>query len=495
MEKQVNLTNALRYQKPISHHLLGVMKHRTIRLFTIGSDLLLMNLAFAFAYVARYEWQWLYPVLFDEPYSNYLGQQAVLTLLLILTYSQNKVWRRRRGETWIDEMARIVWATAAGIALMMAVTFFFQPSPFSRLLLFWALVFIVAFVGIGRFLRRFVLSIFYERGVLVDRVLVVGAAEAGRGVIRTLLARPDMGYKVVGYLDDGNRENSMGLGRIPHLGNCEELTAVLQQQPNLHTVFIALPGDMHRQILNMLQTCQQFGVRAEVVPDLLQLSLNRVEFNNMAGIPMLSVRDVRISQTGLLLKRTLDLAIIILLSIPTMLVMGLIAALIRLDSPGPIFYSAKRIGKDGIPFQMIKFRSMVVNAERQKAALLDRNEAQGPVFKMKNDPRMTRVGRLLRRLSLDELPQIINVIKGEMSLVGPRPPLPEEVAMYQQWHKQRLAVVGGLTGLWQVSGRSDLTFDESCLLDIYYIENWSLALDIRIMVQTIPHMLFGRGAY
>lgn len=471
------------------------MKNQTIRTITIVSDLILINLAFAFAYVVRYRWQWFYPILFDEPYSDYLGQQAILTLLLMLTFSQNKVWQRRRGETWIDEMARIVWATAAGIALMMAVTFFFQPSPFSRLLLFWALLFIVSFVGLGRWLRRFILSVLYRRGVRVDRVLVVGSGEAGRGVIRTLLARPDIGYKVVGYLDDGTNENNIGLGRIPHLGAWDNLEATLQGQDNLHTVFIALPGEMHQQILMMLRTCLHHGVRAQVVPDLLQLSLNRVEFNNMAGIPMLSVRDVRISRTGLLLKRALDLAVVGLLALPTLVAMGMIALLIRLDSPGPVFYAAERVGKGGKPFQMIKFRSMVVGAERQKAALLAFNEANGPVFKMKDDPRMTRVGRVLRRLSLDELPQILNVARGEMSLVGPRPPLREEVAQYKLWHRQRLAVVGGLTGLWQISGRSDLTFDESCLLDIYYIENWSLALDIRILIQTIPHVLFGRGAY
>ena len=215
----------------------------------------------------------------------------------------------------------------------------------------------------------------------------------------------------------------------------------------------------------------------------------------MAGIPMLSVRDVHISLTGLLLKRVLDLVVVALLALPTLLTMAIIALVIRLDSPGPIFYAAERVGKDGKTFNMIKFRSMVVGAERQKAALLAFNEASGPVFKIKDDPRMTRVGRVLRRLSLDELPQIVNVARGEMSLVGPRPPLREEVAQYKPWHRQRLAVVGGLTGLWQISGRSDLTFDESCLLDIYYIENWSLALDARILVQTIPHVLFGRGAY
>ena len=152
-------------------------------------------------------------------------------------------------------------------------------------------------------------------------------------------------------------------------------------------------------------------------------------------------------------------------------------------------------GKNGRPFKMYKFRSMVVNADQHKESLKQYNQADGPIFKMKDDPRMTRVGRFIRRSSLDELPQIYNVLLGQMSLVGPRPPLAEEVAAYKPWHNQRLSVIGGITGLWQVSGRSDLTFDELCLLDIYYIENWSLALDIRILLQTIPHSLFGRGAY
>jgi lipopolysaccharide/colanic/teichoic acid biosynthesis glycosyltransferase len=138
---------------------------------------------------------------------------------------------------------------------------------------------------------------------------------------------------------------------------------------------------------------------------------------------------------------------------------------------------------------------MVVGAEEQKQSLQHLNEADGPIFKIKDDPRLTRIGRLIRRLSLDELPQIYNVFVGNMSLVGPRPPLPEEVDQYKPWHRQRLSVIGGITGLWQVSGRSDLTFDELCLLDIYYIENWSLTLDIRILLQTIPHSLFARGAY
>jgi len=471
------------------------MRNKRIRFITILSDLVLINLAFGLAYVARYQWQWLVPIQFYEPYLSYFGQQIVLNVLLVLTLSQSRVWKRRRGEFWVDEMSRITYATAAGITLMMAVTFFFQPAPFSRLLLFWALVFIVLFIGLARLFRRWLLASLYRRGVGVDRVLVVGFGETGRGLIRTLLARPDLGFQAIGYLDDGTHENNVGSIRIPHLGNYTDLENLLEQRPRLHTIFIALPGEMHREATQLLHVCQRYGVRAQAVPDLLQLSLNRVEFNNMAGIPMLGVREVGINPLQQIMKRALDLTTIIIGSVPALLTMALIALAIKIDSPGPILYSGMRVGRNGKLFKMYKFRSMVQGAEEQKGALQALNEADGPVFKIKRDPRRTRVGRFLRRTSFDELPQIFNVILGQMSLVGPRPPLLEEVAEYKPWHRQRLSVIGGMTGLWQVSGRSDLTFDELCMLDIYYIENWSLALDIRILLQTIPHSLFGRGAY
>jgi exopolysaccharide biosynthesis polyprenyl glycosylphosphotransferase len=471
------------------------MRNKSIRAITIVVDLILMNLAFALAYVVRYVYEWPLPVQFHEPYSSYAGQQVVLNILMVLTLSQGRVWNRRRGEFWVDELSRITYATAAGITLMMAVTFFLQPTPFSRLLLFLALVFIVLFISLARLLRRWILSFLYQRGKAVDRVLVVGSGETGRGLIRTLLARPDLGFQAVGYLDDGTQENNVGLGRIPHLGTYTDLERLLEQQPQLHTVFVALPGRMHWQTSQILRMCQQHGVKAQAVPDLLQLSLNRVEFSNMAGIPMLGAREVGITPLRRGLKRAIDLGLVALFGIPALLIMGLIAMAIRLDSPGPIFYSGDRVGRDGRLFKMFKFRSMIVGAEQQKGLLQELNEADGPVFKIRNDPRQTRVGRFLRRSSFDELPQLWNVLRGQMSLVGPRPPLPEEVAVYKPWHRQRLSVIGGMTGLWQVSGRSDLTFDELCLLDIYYIENWSLALDLRILLQTIPHSLFGRGAY
>ncbi|MCA9930525.1 MAG: sugar transferase [Anaerolineales bacterium] len=462
---------------------------------TIAADIVLLNLAFGLAYLARYQWQWLVEVVSPATYTAYLPQQVLLNVLLVLTFTQAKVWKRRRGEFWVDEVSRIIYATAAAIFLMGVVTFFVQPVPFSRLLLIWALLFTVLFISLARLVRRFILSTLYQRGLFVDRVLVVSSGEVGRSVIRTLLARSDLGYKAIGYLHDGMRENNIGLGRIPHLGKYTDLEKILAEHAGLHTVFIALPGERHRDISRLLRICQRHGVRAQVVPDLLQLSLNRVEFNNMAGIPTLSVRDVGITVWQRALKRAVDLAVISVLGIPILLLTAVISLAIKLDSPGPVIYAGERVGRNGKPFKMYKFRSMILGADQKKAALQALNEADGPIFKIRDDPRLTRVGRILRRLSLDELPQFYNVVTGSMSLVGPRPPLPEEVVAYKSWQRQRLSVIGGITGLWQVSGRSDLTFDELCLLDIYYIENWSLSLDIRILLQTIPHTLLGKGAY
>ncbi|MDX1613432.1 MAG: sugar transferase [Candidatus Promineifilaceae bacterium] len=470
-------------------------KRSAVRQLTIISDLLLINAGFLFAYAARYEFQWLLPTSVVVPYEEYVGQQALLTLLLTVTFVQNRVWRRRRGEGWLDEVSRVGYATATGIALMMAFTFFFRPLAFSRLLLVWALIFIVLFIALARLGRQIILDMLYRRGIGVDRAVVVGSGEVARSVIRTLLARPDLGFKAIGYLDDGSTSNNIGSGRIPHLGDWRQLPQLLVREAAVDTVFIALPSRLQPQIEFLIRACQEEGAQARVVPDLFQLSLNRVEFNNMAGIPMLNARDVRISPVGQALKRLMDLTVVLLLAVPAGLVTIITAVAVRLESSGPAFFVQERVGYRGKTFKMAKFRSMVVGADEQKAELMAYNEASGPIFKIRNDPRVTRVGRFIRRFSLDELPQLYNVLKGEMSLVGPRPPLAEEVEQYQPWHRQRLEVKGGITGLWQVSGRSDLTFDEQCLLDIYYIENWSLALDLRILLQTIPYILFGRGAY
>lgn len=196
-----------------------------------------------------------------------------------------------------------------------------------------------------------------------------------------------------------------------------------------------------------------------------------------------------------LIKRVMDLLGSVILILFLLPLMGLVALVIRLESPGPVFFRQKRVGRGGRPFTIFKFRTMCVGAEEEQQRVSHLNERVGPVFKVQRDPRHTRVGRWVRRMSIDELPNLINVVNGEMSLVGPRPPLPSEVECYQEWHKRRLDAMPGMTGLWQVSGRGDLSFDEQCKLDLYYIEHWSPRLDLQILLQTIPAVLLARGAY
>jgi exopolysaccharide biosynthesis polyprenyl glycosylphosphotransferase len=325
-------------------------------------------------------------------------------------------------------------------------------------------------------------------------VLLVGAGEVSRMIMRVLLAKPDLGFDAVGFLDDNPEKGKKNLGPFSALGSIDNLDQVFSEY-GVDEVIITLPWQYHRRIMSVLNQCTRLNVRARVVPDVLQLSLDQVDVEVLDGIPLLGVKPVSISGSRLAIKRTIDLAITTVGMIVLLPIMALVALAIKLDSSGPAIFVQKRIGKNGNSFNTFKFRSMVLEAENLREDLADFNEADGPLFKMRDDPRLTRTGRWIRRFSLDELPQIFNVLRGEMSLVGPRPALPEEVDAYESWHRKRLEVTPGLTGMWQVSGRSNLSFDEMVMLDIYYVENWSPFLDLSILLRTIPKVLSGEGAY
>jgi exopolysaccharide biosynthesis polyprenyl glycosylphosphotransferase len=295
-------------------------------------------------------------------------------------------------------------------------------------------------------------------------------------------------------VDDNPEKGNSNIGRFEGLGSIDNLPDLIEQR-DVDEVIITLPWMYHRKIMGIVRACERRNVSAYIVPDLFQMSLSRVDVDDLGGVPLVGVRDVGFGQRVRAVKRVVDIigaALCLTLGAPFL---SLIAAAIRLDSPGPVIFRQTRVGANGRTFEMYKFRSMYEGAEGQLDEIRDLSEVEGPVFKMKNDPRVTRVGRILRRTSLDELPQLWNVMRGDMSLVGPRPPIPAEVSQYLEWHKKRLEVRPGMTGLWQVSGRSLLSFDEQCLLDIYYIENWSLWLDLKISMRTIPEVLFGNGAY
>jgi exopolysaccharide biosynthesis polyprenyl glycosylphosphotransferase len=232
-----------------------------------------------------------------------------------------------------------------------------------------------------------------------------------------------------------------------------------------------------------------------MVPTLFHVLTSRIQVREVAGVPIFALEERIFLRSSRFLKRSIDLLGACVLLITMIPVWLLTSILIRLESKGSVIYSQERIGKGAKPFRCFKFRSMYQDADAQKEDLAALNEAQGPLFKIRNDPRRTKVGRFIRKFSIDELPQLINVFKGEMSLVGPRPPLPSEVDQYEKWQRKRFEVLPGLTGLAQISGRSDLLFDETLRFDFYYIEHWSPLVDLKIMLKTIPKVILGRGAY
>lgn len=469
---------------------------RTLSLTLVLTDIVLINLAFALAYWIRYELQWIRAV--DEanyvPYREYLPISLLLTVILLIAYKMEGVYDQVRGRSWFDEVYSILNGTTTGVLLLVVFFFFYRPYFYSRLIFAYVVVLIAGLLAFSRLVKHIVLAALRRRGIGVVRILIVGAGEVGRAIMRNIVARPELGYQAVGFVDDDPKKGSTDIGRFKALGSLDNIPHLIRNL-NVDEVIITLPWMYHRKIASIIAQCAREKVKVRVVPDLFQMSLSKVDIEELGGIPLLGVREIAIAGWKKTLKRAMDLVIASLMLVLLFPLMLIIAVAIKLDSPGPILFRQVRVGKDGRKFVLYKFRSMKEGAEEEQKRLAPLNEATGPIFKIRNDPRKTRVGRILRRTSLDELPQLYNVLRGEMSLVGPRPPLPSEVARYQEWHKKRLEVAPGMTGLWQVSGRSQLSFDEMVLLDIYYIENWSPALDIKILLRTIPKVFLGEGAY
>ena len=240
--------------------------------------------------------------------------------------------------------------------------------------------------------------------------------------------------------------------------------------------------------------CEELGVTARVVLNFFPHSFARTELEQFGEFPLLSFSTTPTNEALFFVRRIMDLAIVCIFGIPILLVIGISSIAIRLTSPGPVFFKQERCGLNGRLFTMYKLRSMVNNSEQARFELETLNEMDGPVFKSSRDPRRTRVGKFLRKFSIDEFPQFYNVLRGDMSLVGPRPPLPQEVARYERWQRRRLSMKPGITCLWQISGRNEVSFQEWMKLDLTYIDNWSLLLDLKILLKTVPVVLLGRGA-
>ncbi|MFB3903576.1 MAG: sugar transferase [Acidobacteriota bacterium] len=275
-----------------------------------------------------------------------------------------------------------------------------------------------------------------------------------------------------------------------------DLSAIISHEP-VDEVIVALPLRRRRALIEkIVEACEEQGIMVRVRTDLFDLRVARPQVDTIDGVPVVTIRSGPEDGWQLVLKRVMDIlgsGLLLVLLAPFLLI---VALLIRLDSPGPVLFTQERVGLNRRRFKLIKFRTMVQEADKKQELFEALNEADGPVFKIKNDPRVTRLGRVLRQFSVDELPQLINVMKGEMSLVGPRPlPLRDVKLIDAQWHKRRFSVKPGLTCLWQVNGRSDVSFERWVRMDLEYIDTWSLSLDLKILLKTIPVVFRGSGAY
>ena len=389
------------------------------------------------------------------------------------------------------EYQALLRSGAWGVVLLMTVSFVTQAEV-SRLLVFGGVPAVAATAVIGRYVHRRILHRSRANGEAMMRTLVVGGPRDAAKVVTDLSRAPYHGYQVVGICVPSLSDSVPG-SPAPVVGAVADVAQIVVDRA-IDVVVVsgsALSGEALRRLSWALDRA---GAQLIVVPDIIEVTGPRLTFRPTAGLSLLEV-EVGAPRTRLLAKAALDRAAGILLLTLASPVIFLAAMAVRLTSHGPAFYSQTRVGVDGETFTLWKLRSMYVDADARRAALLESNEGDGVLFKMRRDPRVTPVGRFLRRFSLDELPQLLNVVVGDMSLVGPRPPLAEEVAVYADAVHRRLRVKPGLTGLWQVSGRSDLSWEESVRLDLRYVDNWSVAMDLMILWKTARAVVRGAGAY
>jgi exopolysaccharide biosynthesis polyprenyl glycosylphosphotransferase len=476
----------------------GLLRHVIIR----GVDLALISLSFALSYWTRTNWDALsgggalvWDIVNPANASQFTALLVTAVLVSWLSLDVTESTEYLRALRPLDEVFVVIRAMTMGHVLLLAAASQYSRYAFSR----GALLFLYPLTILTLSIWRVALKLWLERtrraGADVRKMLVIGAGETGQLVARSLAYHPEYGLQIVGFADDDPALAGTTVCGHRVLGELGR-TSALAREHGTADVLIAIPDIPRPMLLELIRQCEEERATVMFVPSPADLATTRNPIFHIGGIPVVAAPGEPIHGWGRVAKRLLDITVaglMVLLLSPLLLALVI---LIRLDSAGPAVYRQRRVGKGGREFTMFKFRSMVADAEAQRPDLEHLNESTGGVtFKLRDDPRITRVGRLLRRLSLDELPQLFNILRGEMSLVGPRPPLVTEVNLYSKWVRKRLEAVPGLTGLWQVSGRSEIGFDRMVEMDLFYIEHWSFWLDVWILIRTIPAVLSGRGAY
>ena len=450
-------------------------------------DCILLVAAYVVAY---YTSRILYLDDIDAKLSAHLGFLPMVLVIFIAGMQYAGSYQRFKVST-----ISLAWSVFSSVVLAMGVTltatFMAQVEFYSQN---FAYVFIaittVLIVSVRLFLNWFSFNALGSESSFYHRVLIIGSGARAKEAERLLREFSEWDIDVVGLVDDYAPEDS----EHRYLGSANDIEEILKNNV-IDEVIIALPRRMLGELAPVFQACDVEGVRLKLMSDLFDFNAERIELDVLGKKPILIFEPVAHNELAILAKQVFDF-VVTLCSMPVVLpIMALVAVAVKLDSPGPVFFVQERVGLRKRTFPMMKFRSMYTDAEERLKEIEHLNEAEGPNFKIKDDPRITGVGKWIRKTSLDELPQLFNVLLGHMSLVGPRPMSMRDVALFDQSiQRRRFTVRPGLTCLWQISGRSDLSFEQWLELDLHYIHHWSFALDIKILFKTVPTVLFAKGA-
>ena len=418
------------------------------------------------------------PVLFNLTPGRVFTLTMAVALFLLFLFAFSGLYHIRRTTSLVAEVIKVIVATSAGVAIIIIYMFFQREWFDSRFILLAAWVFAALFVSFGRigmrFIRRFVLN---KNGLGIEKVVVFGRSDKVSLIKEQAAQNKTLGLKLLKVLD------------YPDL----ELIKKLHKEEGLQRVLAADIDFDRLEIMKVVNFCEENGIQFSYVPDMLGSIVAEMSLDIMEGMPVVSIKPSPLDGWAKVLKRSVDIVLSIVGIVVFSPLFFVFAFLIKWETEGPVLVKLKRIS-NGKEFGLYKFRSMIKDADKQKDKLKQLNEREdGPLFKIANDPRITKVGRFMRARRLDEIPQLINVLSGDMSLVGPRPHEPAEIEQYKDYHKKVLAIKSGVTGMAQVSGASDLPFDEEVKLDRYYIENWSLKLDLVIMFKTVKLLLFDKS--
>lgn len=458
------------------------------------ADTVLALGSFALAYWVRARFITPQPLYQDSNYLWIIPYAVVLWMVVgVATGSYREIEEENLLRTFWDPIK----AAFLGTALLFATIFAFKLVYISRLLLaLYATILFLAMIAFRLAARRLGDPLRRNFGGYRE-FLLVGDAPGVAEIAKAIEANEKRGMRIFGFARIGpaaaNSQNACGLRRQYPVYSLGQLPELVRRHVIDEVIFAAAKGDMER-IEDAFRLCEEEGVKTRVLLNFFPHVISRVYLDRLEEMPLLTFTTTPENEYLLLLKRAIDFAMAMVLLMVLSPLLLVLAAIIRLTSSGPVFYRQVRCGLGGRKFTVYKFRSMHAGADLRREELAALNEADGPVFKIRNDPRRTIVGRLMRKFSLDELPQLVNILKGDMSFVGPRPPLPEEVERYAGWQRRRLRMQPGLTCLWALEGRNQLNFRRWMELDMEYIDNWSPGLDLKILLKTIPVVLLGRGA-